>query len=161
MCVCVQVFLKLCVWRSVLSFHQVGFRSPGFQSKHFNCWAIPSVLRCIFLNNYFELCACLSECASNMCRHPWDWKWALKVNREPGSSERAATAPNCVTSPALRTAFCLFYSFWDGVSLPFYHWLFWSTLHRPGWPHRDLTGLCLPSAGTRGVCHHTWHKNMV
>lgn len=92
-------------------------RSPGFQSKHFNCWAIPSVLRCTFLNNHFELCACLSECASSMCRHPWDWKWALKVNCEPGSSERAATAPNCVTSPALRTAFCLFYSFWDGVSL--------------------------------------------
>lgn len=134
-------------------------RSPGFQSKHFNCWAIPSVLRCTFLNNHFGLCACLSECASNMCRHPWDWKWALKVNREPGSSERAATAPNCVTSPALRTAFCLSYSFWDGVSL---HTTGYFEAHSIGQAdlHRDLTGLCLPSAGTRGVCHHAWHKNI-
>jgi hypothetical protein len=37
-----------------------------------------------------------------------------------------------------------------------YPWLSWISLCRPGWPQTHKpTCLCLPSAGIKGVCHHT------
>jgi hypothetical protein len=36
-----------------------------------------------------------------------------------------------------------------------YPWLSWNSLCRPGWPWtQKSTCLCLPSAGTKVVCHH-------
>jgi hypothetical protein len=38
-----------------------------------------------------------------------------------------------------------------------YPWLSWNSLWRPGWPRtQKFACLCLPSAGIKGVHHHTW-----
>jgi hypothetical protein len=39
-------------------------------------------------------------------------------------------------------------------------WLSWNSLCSPGWPRtQKYTCLCLPSAGIKGVCHHSQLRN--
>jgi hypothetical protein len=42
-----------------------------------------------------------------------------------------------------------------------YPWLAWNSLCGPGWPGtQKSTCLCLPSAGIKGVSHHTWRTTL-
>jgi hypothetical protein len=49
--------------------------------------------------------------------------------------------------------FCFVFSR-QGFSV--YPWLLWNSLYRPGWPWTQKSAcLCLPSAGIKGICHHS------
>jgi hypothetical protein len=54
----------------------------------------------------------------------------------------------------MTTATLFFFFSRQGFSV--YPWLSWNSLCRPGWPPtQKFACLCLPSAGIKGVCHHT------
>jgi hypothetical protein len=79
--------------------------------------------------------------------------WVLGT--KPGSSARATRALNWWAISLRPGNYNSFFFFWDRVSL--YSPGCPVSLCRPGWPCTLKSAcLCLPSAGTKGMHHHTW-----